>query len=156
MDPLSIIASALPILIILQKATTTITAFINDAEVVNETSAELLSDLKGLCDLIENINLMFRIPNFTQALEDIQRESHVNLVICLDRALQSCSGETEKLESLLSDLRAVKPNGRLKRSILQLRLDQRMEEITKIRQNFQHHKSYITLTFSLFSTYDTP
>ena len=152
MDPVSITVSAYTILTVITKASLTLTAFINDAEVANETLEELRSDLKVLYDLIDNINRLFKVPAFTQAIQAIQKESQINLFDCLVRALQNCSVEVQKLADILSEFGFAKAESRIRKGILQFRLDQRKDDINKLKQNFQGHKTSINTAFAILNT----
>jgi hypothetical protein len=129
-DPLSIAGIALTVVQVLRPVVTSLTeAYVNRGSVY-QTLDELKADLVAVCVLVDNIYLLFSYPSFTESIREVQRESRVNLLESLERALRSCSRDVQSLSDILFDFGTANSSGRFKQSILQFRIDRRLDDIS--------------------------
>jgi hypothetical protein len=155
-DPLSIIGLALTVIQILRPAVQQLKDAYSKGGSVHQSLDELRADSEAVCDLIDNIHRVLKAPNFIAAVEEVQGESQVDLLECLQRALRSCEREAQRLSNLLYDLDISGATGRLRQGMLQLKLDRRSDDLQHIKRNFQDHKSSIQLAFQVVTTYVDP
>ncbi|CAN9270265.1 unnamed protein product [Alternaria alternata] len=151
-DPLSIIGLALTVIQILRPAVQQLKDAYSKGGTVHQSLDELRADSEAVCDLIDNIHRVLKAPNFIAAVEEVQGESQVDLLECLQRALRSCEREAQRLSNLLYDLDISGATGRLRQGMLQLKLDRRSDDLQHIKRNFQDHKSSIQLAFQVVTT----
>ncbi|CAN9208702.1 unnamed protein product [Alternaria alternata] len=151
-DPLSIIGLALTVIQILRPAVQQLKDAYSKGGSVHQSLDELRADSEAVCDLIDNIHRVLKAPNFIAAVEEVQGESQVDLLECLQRALRSCEREAQRLSNLLYDLDISGATGRLRQGMLQLKLDRRSDDLQHIKRNFQDHKSSIQLAFQVVTT----
>ncbi|RYO58371.1 hypothetical protein AA0113_g7774 [Alternaria arborescens] len=151
-DPLSIIGLALTVIQILRPAVQQLKDAYSKGGSVHQSLDELRADSEAVCDLIDNIHRVLKAPNFIAAVQEVQGESQVDLLECLQRALRSCEREAQRLSNLLYDLDISGATGRLRQGMLQLKLDRRSDDLQHIKRNFQDHKSSIQLAFQVVTT----
>ncbi|CAN9432399.1 unnamed protein product [Alternaria alternata] len=151
-DPISIIGLAFTVIQILRPAVQQLKDAYSKGGSVHQSLDELRADSEAVCDLIDNIHRVLKAPNFVAAVEEVQGESQVNLLECLQRALRSCEREAQRLSKLLYDLDISGATGRLRQGMLQLKLDRRSDDLQHIKRNFQDHKSSIQLAFQVVTT----
>ena len=137
---------------IITKTLVTLDVFINDSVNANQTLSELQSDLRTLHGLVDLIRGFLQTPTINDGIRTIQQDSQINLE-CLERALQNCERDVQKLSDILSDLNPRTGNA-IRQGILQYRLDQRARDISRIKQNLQNlqdHKCSIQVTVQLLT-----
>lgn len=155
-DPISIVGLALTVIQILRPAVQQLKDAYSNGGSIHQTLDELRADSEAVCDLIDNIHRVLSTPSFVAAVEEVQGASQVNLLECLQRALQSCEREAQRLSNFIYDLDISGATGRLRQGVLQFKLDRRSDDLQHIKRNFQDHKSSIQLAFTVVSTYVVP
>ncbi|KAI4687480.1 uncharacterized protein J4E88_003069 [Alternaria novae-zelandiae] len=151
-DPISIVGLALTVIQILRPAVQQLKDAYANGGSIHQTLDELRADSEAVCDLIDNIHRVLSTPSFVAAVEEVQGASQVNLLECLQRALQSCEREAQRLSNFIYDLDISGATGRLRQGVLQFKLDRRSDDLQHIKRNFQDHKSSIQLAFTVVST----
>jgi site-specific recombinase len=151
-DPVSIIGLSIQVVQILAPIVNALRNAYRDGKTVHETLRDLQSDLDAVYELTDNIHRLFSVPSFIVAVRGVQNESNVTLVESLERALEGCSREAQRLLDILMKLGLQIRDGRIKQAHLQWRLDRRMDDIDRLKRNFQDHKSSIQLAFQLLTT----
>ncbi|KAI4924871.1 uncharacterized protein J4E92_006907 [Alternaria infectoria] len=151
-DPISIVGLALTVIQILRPAVQQLKDAYSNGGSIHQTLDELRADSEAVCDLIDNIHRVLSTPSFVAAVEEVQGASQVNLLECLQRALQSCEREAQRLSNFIYDLDISGATGRLRQGVLQFKLDRRSDDLQHIKRNFQDHKSSIQLAFTVVST----
>ena len=119
---------------------------------VHQSLYDLHSDLGAVISLTENIHQLFSVSSFVKAVLEVQKDSNVNLVSDLERALQSCSREAGRLGDPLDTFSLQIRDGRYERTKTKWRLDRRLDDIDRLKRNFQDHKSSIQLAFQILTT----
>lgn len=147
MDPLSIAGIAFSAFALLRPVIDALASACIEGCSVHQTLDELRLDTIATSVLLNDISKTLNEPAFVRGIEDVQRGTR--LLDGLERHLQSCHTEIENLGDLLGDLGLERSNSRFKQSILQFRLDQRMGDIIKVKQRFQHHNSSILAAMQL-------
>jgi hypothetical protein len=151
-EPISIVSLSLQVAQILGPVVIALGKAYTEGKNVHRTLYELHSDLSAVRELNENINRLFSVTSFIEAIQEVQRDSSINLIASLERALQSCAREAQKLRDLLSKFGLQTSDVRLKQAYLQWRLDRRLDDIEQLKRNFQDHKSSIQLAFQVLTT----
>ncbi|KAL6709616.1 hypothetical protein ACN47E_001044 [Coniothyrium glycines] len=118
-----------------------------DGKLIHQSLAELQDTLNAVSGLTESINRLFSSANFREAFREAQREINVDLVHSLERTLESCAKESQKLLDILTELGLQLPVGSIKRTYLQWRLDRRLDNIDRIKNNFQAYRGSFQIAF---------
>lgn len=151
-DPVSIAGLSLQVAHILAPIVIAIGKAIRDRKSVHETLYDLQSDLEAVYELSDNIHRLFSVPSFTKAVHEAQDGTNVTLEESLKRGLEGCSKDAQRLLDILERLGLRTRDTRTKQVYLQWRLDRRMDDIDRMKRNFQDHKSSIQLAFQLLTT----
>jgi hypothetical protein len=91
-------------------------------------------------------------PASFKAVHDVQDDTNVMLEDSLKRALKGCYKEAQLLLDILRRLGLQVRGNLAAKTYLQWRLDRRMDDIDRMKRNFQDHKSSIQLAFQLLTT----
>ncbi|KAI4637021.1 hypothetical protein J4E93_010687 [Alternaria ventricosa] len=151
-DPISIVGLALTVVQILRTAVKQLKDAYSKGGSIHQTLDELRADLEAVCDLIDNIHCVLSTPNFVAAVEEVQGASQANLLECLQRTLQSCEREAQRLCNFIFDLDISGATGRLRQGVLQFKLDRRSDDLQHIKRNLQDHKSSMLLAIQFITT----
>lgn len=151
-EPVSLISLSLQIGQILTPIVKALAKAHRNRDDIHQSLYDLHSDLGALVSLTENIQQLFSVPSFVQAILEVQKDSNVNLVGGLERPLQSCSREAERLRNLLDVIGLEPRDGRYERTKTKWRLDRCLDDIDRLKRNFQDHKSSIQLAFQILTT----
>jgi hypothetical protein len=151
-DPVSIVGLSLQVVQILAPLLKALRKAYKEGKTVHATLNDLHSDLDAVYELSSNINRLFSVPTFIDAVRSVQNDTNVTLITSLERSLEGCSKEAQRLLDVLVQLGLQPRDGRAKQALLQWRLDRRMENIERLKRNFQDHKSSIQLAFQLLTT----
>ena len=152
MDPLSIAGLSLQVAQILGPVLLALKNAYRDGKTVHQTLLDLHSDLEAVYELTDNIHRLFSTSSFIEAVQDVQKESKITLVNSLYHSLESCTKGAQRLLDVLARLGLETGDGRIKQAHLQWRLDRRLDEIDRLKRNFQDHRSSIQLAFQLLTT----
>jgi hypothetical protein len=151
-DPVSIAGLSLQVVQILAPIVIAIGKAIRDGKSVHSSLHDLQSDLEAVYELSDNIHRLFSVSSFTKAVHDVQDDTNVTLEDSLRRALEGCSKEAQRLHDILLRLGLQVRGNLAAKAYLQWRLDRRMDDIDRMKRNFQDHKSSIQLAFQLLTT----
>jgi hypothetical protein len=151
-DPVSIAGLSLQVAQILVPVVLAIRKAYRDGKSVHPTLLELHSDLDAVYELTNNIHRIFIAPKFVEAIQGVQQETDIDLTNSLEHALQSCLKGAHRLLNILVDLGLQTDEHSIKRTYRQWRLDRRLDDIDRLKRNFQDYKSSIQLAFQLLTT----
>lgn len=151
-DPVSIAGLALQVVQILAPVVQALHKAYRDGKTIHQTLHELHSDLDALYELTENIRRLFNVSRFIDTVREVQRGFNMDLVGSLEHALESCSKGAQMLCDILVKLVLQPKDSVYKQAKLQWRLDRRLDDIDRLKRNFQDHKSSIQLAFQLLAT----
>jgi hypothetical protein len=151
-DPVSIVGLSLAVIQIAAPIVIALRSAYRNGRTVHGTLRDLHTDLDAVYELTTNINRLFCVASFIEGVKEVQINANISLVTSLERSLQNCAKETQKLFDTLIELGLEPRDGRIRNAYLQWRLDRRIDNIDQLKRNFQDHKSSIQLAFQLLTT----
>lgn len=152
-DPVSIVGLSLQVVQILTPIIIALTKAYKDGKKFDQNLVELQTDINSVNMWAKDIATLFRVPDIAKAIQDVESKSDVELGAGIQRALQSCATDAEKLKKVLKKFGLKVHGNSAERAYYQWRLDGRQDDIDRLKRNFQDYKSSIQLNLLTLNTY---
>jgi hypothetical protein len=152
-DPLSIAGIAVSAIQILTPLIEALKNAYDERGSAHQTLDELKADTIAICELLDHIRQLCSVPTFVAGVEELQKGTRANLLDNLEQHIRGCHTDAQRLCDVLRDIGIEKSQSRFQLAKLQYRLNDRADDIFRIKQRFQDHKSSIQLALQVVTMY---
>lgn len=149
MDPLSITAGALAVLGAIGKTAKFIEELRKGVESVDGEVESLFGELESLHFMIESINHLFQDESFIREVQIYYERSPTPTFSSLHRCLENCLPTVHQLGELIKEVAPGHRDGVFRRAIRHFKLEDRQEEIMRLRQQLQTHQASMNVCLSV-------
>lgn len=151
MDPLSIASASAALAGFCTKLSTTIYNFIDNSQYVDISVQVLRSEIDSLSQVLTNISVSFNDSSLSATALESQTGHEAQHWKSFKELMNDCRKTLETLEQILEPLR--KQSRLFPRPIKQLKLENRLQQITLLKQQIAAYRQTMSLSLQLIAVY---